>query len=348
MAFSREDYIALNMTGDTKVFSPHGELDARRARSLIEADDAKRDLEKELSLIKKHGVRAVTFFDTAYPPRLKQIHSPPLVLYLKGEMPAADEYAVAVVGSRLASIYGMNTAGKFGYDLASCGVCVASGLARGVDSAAHRGALKARGRTVAVLGNGLRTAYPPENGRLAADIVEGGGALISEFPMDTPPAAYNFPRRNRIISGLSLAVVIVEAAKNSGALITANYALEQNREVFAVPGKVDAPTSFGANELIKNGAHLAQNAYDVMGELGLTLKRTRRRGSGERPPRIDSREALSKEESIVYNGLSGEPRYIDDIAEGAALSAREALDALLRLQFKKLVRELPGKNFVKV
>jgi DNA processing protein len=285
--------------------------------------------------------------DKTYPKILRQIHSPPKELYVKGRILEDDEFAVAVVGSRIASMYGLTTAERLGYELASRGLVVVSGLARGIDSAAHKGALKAHGKTIAVLGSGLDVIYPPENKKLAEEIVEKDGALVSEFPMGASPAPKHFPQRNRIISGLSLAVVVVEAAKNSGALITADFALEQNREVFAVPGKVDSATSFGTNQLIKDGARLVQTADDIIDELNLELSGRSVNdpysavGRGPRP-------RLTPEEEVIYKNLSEEPKYLDDVIGEAGVPLSKAMEALLQMQFKKLIKELPGKKFVRV
>jgi len=204
--------------------------------------------------------------DKDYPTNLKYIYQPPATIYLEGSIIPQDQIAIAIVGSRRATDYGLNNAERLGFELAARGIAVISGLARGVDSAAHRGALKAKGRTIAVLGSGLNRLYPPENKNLAREIARSG-ALISEFTPDTPPERQNFPRRNRIISGLSLGVVIVEAAKRSGALITAGFALEQGREVFALPGKIDSFTSGGTHDLIKQGAKLIESVEDIIEEL---------------------------------------------------------------------------------
>jgi len=290
----------------------------------------------------KETIETIKIGDKNYPKILKQIHSPPKELYVKGRILEDDEFAIAVVGSRIASVYGLTTAEKLGYELASRGLVVVSGLARGIDSAAHKGALKAHGKTIAVLGSGLDIIYPPENKKLAEEIVEKNGALVSEFPMRTPPTPKNFPQRNRIISGLSLAVVVVEAAKNSGALITADFALEQNREVFAVPGKVDSATSFGTNQLIKEGAKLVQTAEDIMDELELKLKVSSKGAAEALKPNI------SQDEKAVYESLSGDPKYLDDVVEEVKLPLNKTQELLLRLQIRKLVRELPGKHFIRV
>jgi len=206
------------------------------------------------------------FQDKDYPTNLRYVYQPPATIYLEGNIIAQDQIAIAIVGSRRATDYGLRNAERLGFELAAKGITIISGLARGVDSAAHRGALKAKGRTIAVLGSGLNKIYPPENKKLAQEVAQNG-ALISEFTPDTPPHRLNFPRRNRIISGLSLGVVVVEAAKRSGALITANFALEQGREVFALPGKVDSFTSGGVHDLIKEGAKLIESTEDIIEEL---------------------------------------------------------------------------------
>jgi len=206
------------------------------------------------------------FQDKDYPTNLRYVYQPPATIYLEGNIIAQDQIAIAIVGSRRATDYGLRNAERLGFELAAKGITIISGLARGVDSAAHRGALRAKGRTIAVLGSGLNKIYPPENKKLAQEVAQNG-ALISEFTPDTPPHRLNFPRRNRIISGLSLGVVVVEAAKRSGALITANFALEQGREVFALPGKVDSFTSGGVHDLIKEGAKLIESTEDIIEEL---------------------------------------------------------------------------------
>lgn len=297
------------------------------------------DLKKEMNLIKKHRAWVLTFLDVSYPKNLKNIYDPPMVLYVRGNILPEDDIAIAVVGSRLASFYGLETAGRFGYELASRGITVVSGLARGIDSSAHKGALKAKGRTLAVLGSGIANIYPEEHKELAEKISESG-AIISEYPMATIPDKGNFPKRNRIISGLSQGVVCVEAAEKSGALITCDIALEQNREVFAVPGKVDSRTSKGANKLIKEGAKLIQTVDDILEELDLE-------GLRDKCPAINLAPKLDKEESLVYNLLSSEPMHIDDLCEKSNIGLARISSILLNLEIKKFVRQLAGKNFVK-
>jgi len=317
-------------------------VSAQTAQRMVGCRD-ERLLAKELALAQRHHVTVVTLEDADYPKLLREIADPPLALYIKGSLPA-EEIAIAVVGSRHASLYGMQTAERLGYDLALRGVTVVSGLARGIDGASHRGALKAGGRTVAVLGSGLTHLYPPEHEELSAQIVEQG-AVISEYPMETLPEPYNFPRRNRLISGLSLGVVVVEAAARSGALITANCALEQGREVFAVPGPITTPTSQGTHHLLKEGAKLVTSVEDILEELRVTPQPVRpaaARASAHEPA------DLVPEEQRVFACLSrDEPCYIDTIAEDSGMDAAEVSSALLHLELRHLVWQLPGKRFIR-
>ena len=301
------------------------------------------DLDKELRLIKKHNTKVVTFIDKDYPESLKNIYDLPVVLYVKGEILPEDDIAIAIVGSRKASFYGMQTAERLGYELASRGITIVSGMARGIDSSAHRGALKASKRTIAVLGSGLANIYPEEH-IILADEISKKGAVISEFPMRTIPDRGNFPKRNRIISGLSKGVIVVEAAQKSGALITADCALEQGREVFAVPGKVDSVTSRGTNGLIKQGAKLAETVEDVLDELDL-CNQFHRVGVTELHLRGVSK--LDKIESIVYNLLSSDPQHIDEVSDVTGLGISEISRVLLNLEMKRLIKQIPGKNFVR-
>ncbi|MCF7875275.1 MAG: DNA-processing protein DprA [Candidatus Omnitrophica bacterium] len=223
-------------------------------------------LENELKLIEKNKIKVIDFFETEYPYYLKQINYPPLVLYLKGNVDLLDNESVAIVGTRTPTKYGKLTAFNFAYKLCCLGLNIVSGLALGIDKAAHEGALAASGSTVGVLGSGLNCIYPSQNRKLARSIFEKG-LMVSEYPLNTKPLASNFPRRNRIISGLSKGVVVIEAAQRSGALITANFALGQNREVFAVPGKIDQFQSKGPHSLIKEGAKLTESVEDILEEL---------------------------------------------------------------------------------
>jgi DNA processing protein len=236
----------------------------------IKSFDLKK-IDEELDLIKRYNLKILTFQDDEYPFLLKQIPDPPPVLYIKGKLKEEDKLSIAIVGSRQASFYGLQCSQKFSYELAELGFTIVSGLARGIDTWAHKGALKAQGRTIAVLGSGFSFIYPEENKDLVEEI-SLKGAVISEFSCNTKPFSFNFPRRNRVISGLSLGVLVVEAAKKSGALITANFALEQNRQVFCVPGRQDSFTSWGTNTLIKEGAKLVLDIQDILEELSLDIK----------------------------------------------------------------------------
>ena len=299
-------------------------------------------------------IHTINIADNEYPKNLKTLHSPPKALYVNGSFKESDDFAVAIVGSRRASRYGIEMSEKLGYDLAIRGVTVVSGMARGVDSAAHRGALKAKGRTIAVMGSGHDHIYPSENKKLYEEIA-ASGAVVSEFENDMPPLAQNFPVRNRIISGLSLGLVVVEAAKNSGALITADFALEQGREVFAIPGKISSLTSEGTHALIKDGAKLAQSADDIMEELNLReAEPAEGAGKEARGEKISKKTAiyvynsLTDDERKIYKVLSDEPIHIDDAAKEANLAVSKASKVLLGLELKRLIKELPGKQFIRL
>lgn len=302
-------------------------------------------LEKELLLAKKLNLRILTLEDIDYSENLKNIPDAAIVLYVKGVLQKEDAKAVGIVGSRRASFYGLTAAEKFAAELSENGFTVVSGLARGIDAAAHRGALKAGGRTIAVMGSGFNQLYPPENMELAEEISQSG-AVISEFPINTEPLPHNFPRRNRIISGLSMGVLVVEAAQNSGALITADFALEQGREVFALPGKIDSGNSFGTNELIKQGAKLVCSVEDILEEFNLTQINT------DKEPQMSTDEnlrlsALKKGESVLYNLISSEPVTLDELLEKTKLNVTQASEELLTLQLRKLIKQLPGKQFIR-
>jgi DNA processing protein len=298
-------------------------------------------------------IRKISVDDAEYPKILKTLHRPPKALYVNGSFKEEDDFAVAIVGSRRASRYGIEMSEKLGYDLALRGVTVVSGMARGIDSAAHRGALKAKGRTIAVMGSGHDHIYPPENEDLYKKITESG-AVISEFENDVSPIPRNFPIRNRIISGLSLGIVVVEAAKNSGALITTDFALEQGREVFAVPGKISSITSAGTHGLIKDGAKLVQSAEDIMEELGLRevspMAGKDRELAEEKVAKKTARyvyNSLTDDERRVYKILSDEPLYIDDVMKESGVELSKASKVLLALELKRLIKELPGKRFIR-
>jgi DNA processing protein len=284
------------------------------------------------------GYRVIVWGDPAYPLRLAEIPSPPPVLYQRGPLDLREDAGVALVGSRRATAYGQQVAHDLASELASRGLSIVSGLARGIDAAAHRGALAVQGRTVGVLGCGLDRTYPPEHGPLAASVAETG-AVLSEFPLGTPPTRLNFPRRNRVISGLSLGVVVVEAGVESGALITAHHALEQGREVFAVPGRVHARYSEGCHRLIKAGAKLVDSWEDVLAELVPQIKGRRRVRVAAPPPE------LTAEEQAVFDLLAEGALHIDALIVRAGLPGGRVASALVGLEMKGVVRQLTGKVF---
>ncbi len=304
-------------------------------------------LAKELALIAQHGVCVLTSDDEEYPASLREITDSPVVLYVKGRLPENLSLSIAVVGSRNASLYGNSIAGQWSARLAEVGFTIVSGMARGIDTAAHTGALKARGQTVAVLGCGLTHIYPPENKKLS-DSIAANGAIVSEFAMETLPMPYNFPRRNRIISGLSMGVVVVEAAVKSGALITADFALEQGREVYAVPGKVDSPTSKGVHALIKQGAKLVSCVEDILEDIHPQLLQEAH--AGVVLPEIKKTVApgsLNATEQQVYGFISDRPVHIDQLIDRCGTDALRVTTVLSCLELKHLIKQLPGKLFVR-
>jgi len=307
------------------------------------------DVEKELALMEQHQVRLVTLGSAEYPANLARIDVPPRVLFVRGMLKAEDAQAVAVVGSRSCTSYGKRVAERFGHDLARAGYTVVSGLARGIDGMAHRGALAARGRTIAVLAGGLSKVYPPEHADLAAEIVASGGALLTEAAMLMEPMASMFPTRNRIISGLSRGVVLVEAAEKSGALITASRAAEQGREAFAVPGNVDSPASAGTLRLLRQGAKLVRNAADVIDDLNGIAPLTGADGPfpDEAAPSVAEPKApppnLDSVQQAIWDGLD-EPRSVDDLCRLVGKPIAELTGVLMTLELKRVVRRLPG-NF---
>jgi DNA processing protein len=315
--------------------------------------DAARELERVRQI---EGADVLVLDDGAYPQMLREIPDPPVTLYVRGHRAECFESpCVAIVGSRRCSAYGQNVATALARDLASRGVTVVSGLARGIDAAAHRGALEASGRTIAVLGTGLDEVYPRDHAKLASEIIERGGALVTQFPLGTPPVAENFPYRNRIISGLSLGVIVVEASENSGSLITARLALEQGREVFAVPGHITSRYSFGTNFLIKGaGAKLVQCWQDVVAEFPpeiaaaiLPPEPSKKKGA-RRPKEAALPADLSEGERAVLALLTAdEPVHVDLLSESTRLSVPELSGVLLALEMRELVRQLPGRCFVR-
>src|SRR6266849_4467084 len=304
------------------------------------------------SMLKAQEGKVIDLGDERYPELLRAIHDPPAVLYCDGLPEPSDRQAVAIVGSRQASPYGLRVTNALAGELSGLGFTIVSGFAHGIDAAAHRAALAAGGRTIAVLGCGLDVDYPPGHAPLRAEIA-GSGAVLTEFDPGTPPRATNFPRRNRIISGLALGVVVVEAAEDSGSLITARLALEQGREVFAVPGPIDAPTSRGPHGLLKQGAKLVETVDDIVEELLPQLETMRTplsqdfvaTGAGRRRPFAPKPPDLSPEEQVVLRVIGREPRHLDDLTEQSRLSAAEVARILLGLELKALVHQLPGQQY---
>jgi DNA processing protein len=303
-------------------------------------------VEVQISRLTAQGIAILTREDPRFPSRLKEIPYPPPFLFIRGRLEAPESPVVALVGTRAASYYGLKAARRLAHELAAQGVAVVSGLARGIDTAAHQGALDARGRTWAVLGCGLDVVYPPENRELYRRIAEHG-ALISEFPLGTPPEGKNFPIRNRIISGLSQAVVVVEAGVKSGTHITVRYALDQGREVMAVPGPVDSPTSVGAHRLIQTGAKLVRDAGDILAELPpASLKAPASDAAALAEPIRAARPGHFELDDPIMPFLGAEPLQLDELVQLSHLPAPEVMSRLTILELQGLVRELPGKCFV--
>lgn len=302
------------------------------------------DLDAELQRIRNFGATVITQQSPEYPRSLREIHAPPIVLYVWGKIEERDHHAIGVIGSRRTTHYGSESAKKLAYQLAYAGLTIVSGLARGIDTAAHHGALAAKGRTIAVIGSGLSKLYPPENRALAEKICSGSGAVVSEFSMEIEPDRQTFPMRNRIISGWSHGILVVEAGLNSGALITAAQALEQGRSVYAIPGQITAPSAMGSNRLIQQGAKLVMDAGDVLEDLQILLpeaKPSKEAAARPLPP-------LSEEERRVYDAIEASETPIDQIAAKSALPSATVSSMLLSLELKRLVKQLPGKYFVKL
>ena len=325
--------------------------------SLI-ARDLQAAAEAEIQAVRKLGGDILLLDDGVYPSSLREIYDPPIVLYVKGAWSdCLDQPCLGVVGSRRCSTYGQNSALMLARDLAQRGVTIVSGFARGIDAAAHRGALEAGGRTVAVLGTGIDEVYPRDHKALAGEILERGGALVSQFPLGTPPVSENFPYRNRIISGLSLGIVVVEAAENSGSLITARLAIEQNREVFAVPGNITSRNSFGTNYLIKGaGAKLVQQWQDIATELPPQIaarllpppfgERKKEKSLADRLEFVP--QGLSRTEASVFRLLTPDSAsHIDSLVDKSKLPISDLTAALLALEMRELIRALPGRCFVR-
>ncbi|MBM3881594.1 MAG: DNA-protecting protein DprA [Verrucomicrobia bacterium] len=303
------------------------------------------DLTAELRRIQDYGCEVLTAADSAYPELLRQIYDPPIVLYVKGRLDPKDRNAVAVVGSRRTTHYGQETARKLAYQLAYVGVTVVSGGARGIDTAAHQGALAAKGRTVAVLGTGINLVFPPEN-RDLFERIAAQGAVLTQFPFNRTPDKQSFPIRNRIVAGMTLGTVVVEADLNSGALITASMAVDQGRQVFAVPGRIDSPLSKGCHDLVKKGAKLCESAEDILSEFEYLFPPPNR-SLTPADTRVLPALALSENEQTLLALLTAEATPVDDLIRRSGLPASAVSVVLLGLEMKHLVRQLPGKCFVR-
>ncbi len=309
----------------------------------------------EIERLDALGAQVITLADEAYPELLREIYDPPIALYVKGNLEIAlEQPTIAVVGSRRCSTYGINAASFLARELAAHGVTIVSGLARGIDGAAHRGAMEAGGKTIGVIGTGMDVIYPKEHKKLSEEMA-ANGAVVSEFPLGTPPLAQNFPYRNRVISGLCFGVMVIEASEHSGSLITARLASEQGREVFAVPGNITSQTSFGPNFLIKDGAKLVQHWRDVVEEfpqhlkeslLGVTPRPTAKEATPIQP--TFEEVALSPNEQKLLAVLTADvASHIDELLMSSGLSSPELTSALLGLEMKDRIKALPGKCFVK-
>ncbi|MEN6622520.1 MAG: DNA-processing protein DprA, partial [Smithella sp.] len=304
-------------------------------------------IKKRLDQIEKAGIHIITYLDDSYPSKLLEIYDRPPMLYVKGSI-IKNEVNIAIVGSRLASTYGKYTTERISRELALKGTTIVSGLARGIDSAAHRGALTAKARTIAVLGSGLDIVYPPENKKLFAEICETG-AVVSEFPLGTPPRACNFPARNRIISGMSYGVVVIEAGEKSGSLITARLALEQGREVFAVPGSIDSAGSRGTNKLIKQGAKLIENTEDILEEILPQIEKTnlseRLSNSIQNKDMVKKNKVLNYIDEKIISLLTHNRQHIDELINISGLTPADVLSSLTKLELNGIIQQHPGKFF---
>ncbi len=330
-------------------------LPAAAAQAIV-SGHSRAEAEKEWKRVQEGGGAIITPVDKGYPERLREIFDPPTVLWIRGDAALLAQPGIAVVGTRHPTPYGTGMAEMLSRDLAAHGLVILSGMARGVDTAAHRGALEARGKTVAVWGTGIDVIYPKENKKLAEQILEGGGAILSEYPMGTFPAPQNFPIRNRILSGMSVGVLVIEASENSGTRITARCALEQNREVFAVPGNVTSKSSWGPNTLIKQGAKLVATWEDVWEELPTQVRMEVEEqagiaSSGDPGASLFNKPDLPEDQGHVFEALrpdqSTQLDELVDLLEGK-LSSSEIFTALFELELAGRVRAMPGKNYVRV
>ena len=313
----------------------------RETAEAIASWESSVDLSAELKRIQEYGCRVISAADAEYPELLRQIYDPPIVLSLKGALMDRDRHSVAVVGSRQTTPYGTETARRFSYQLAHVGVTVVSGGARGIDTAAHQGALNAKGRTIAVLGTGINIVFPAENAELFERIA-AHGAVLTQFPFNRPADRQSFPIRNRLVAGMTLGTLVVEASFNSGAMITANFAVDYGRQVFAVPGRIDSPRSKGCHELIKKGAKLCEAASDVLGEFEYLFPAAK---SGAEAAK--TAVPLGGNEAAVCRCLEDGEKSIDEIIRLSQLPSSAVSVALLGLEMKRLVKQHPGKVFSK-
>jgi DNA processing protein len=311
-------------------------LDRRSLARLLKAREAL-DLDAEMERLERAGVQVLTWDDADYPSNLRKVYNAPPLLYVRGGIEKRDEWAVAVVGTRRASVYGKEAARMVSRGLAQAGVTIVSGLARGIDTVAHRACLEAGGRTLAVLGCGVDVNYPASNARLADEIVERG-ALVSEYALGTRPDARNFPPRNRIISGLTLGTVVVEADMTSGARITSGFALEQGREVFSVPGSIFARGSRGTNDLIQQGAKLVTNVGDILEELNLTMVSEQAQARATIPE--------NETEAVLLECLSAEPVHVDELGRAVDLPIAQVTSTLALMELKGMIRQVGGMSYV--
>lgn len=302
------------------------------------------DLQRELRRVQELELKLITQDDEVYPPLLRETHAPPVVLYVWGELTERDRNAIGVVGSRQATHYGLQCAKKMSFQIAYSGYTVISGLARGIDTAAHEGALASKGRTIAVIGSGMGQLYPPENMPLAERIVSQG-AIVSQFPVDYPPDKQSFPLRNRIVAGWCTGLLVVEAPARSGSLITAQMATDLGRTIYAVPGSIDRPTSVGCNRLIQQGAKLVMDGAEILDDL-MVLFPTAPKAPDV--PTMPAPVALSEDEQAVFDSLGTEARHVDEVSATTELPSHVVATTLMKLEMKRLVRPLPGMRYVRL
>lgn len=314
----------------------------RETASIIENWQDHADPMSEINEARSRGISLVTLLDEDYPKALRQMYDPPLVLSVWGKLEQRDQHAISMVGSRRTTHYGQQSARSFASQLASCGFTIISGLARGIDTHCHQGAIQAKGRTIAIIGSGLAKLYPPENHALAAEIADGHGAIISEFPIHTSPDKKNFPLRNRIVASWAEALVVVECPKWSGSLITANLAMEMGKTIYAIPGPIDRPSSAGCNQLIRDGATLTTSVEDILDDLNALPLQP---GLALQPVSTPASE-LEPNEQSVFDCLSREECLIDHIIDQTGLSTSQVITTLLQLEMKRLVRQLPGPRYL--